>query len=76
MVAKLYATKQLMSHLKKKNRRRNNKKKKCQRKHNSLWDAAKAVLRGKFMSIQSLKKQEKSQPNFIFKRIRERINEI
>ena len=30
----------------------------------SLWDAAKAVLRGKFMAIQSyLKKQEKSQIN-------------
>ena len=28
----------------------------------NLWDAAKAVLRGKFMAIQSpLKKQEKSQ---------------
>ena len=34
----------------------------------SLWDAAKAVLRGKFIAIQSyLKKQEKTsnrQPNF------------
>ena len=30
----------------------------------NLWDAAKAVLRGKFISIQShLKKQEKSQIN-------------
>ena len=30
----------------------------------SLWDAAKAVLRGKFITIQSyLKKQEKSQIN-------------
>ena len=35
----------------------------------NLWDAAKAVLRGKFIAIQSyLKKQEKTsnrQPNFI-----------
>ena len=30
----------------------------------NLWDAAKAVLRGKFISVQSyLKKQEKSQIN-------------
>ena len=30
----------------------------------SLWDAAKAVLRGKFIAIQAyLKKQEKSQVN-------------
>ena len=30
----------------------------------NLWDAAKAVLRGKFIAIQSyLKKQEKSQMN-------------
>ena len=30
----------------------------------NLWDAAKAVLRGKFIAIQShLKKQEKSQKN-------------
>ena len=30
----------------------------------NLWDAAKAVLRGKFIAIQShLKKQEKSQIN-------------
>ena len=30
----------------------------------NLWDAAKAVLKGKFMAIQSyLKKQEKSQIN-------------
>ena len=30
----------------------------------NLWDAAKAILRGKFISIQShLKKQEKSQIN-------------
>ena len=32
----------------------------------SLWDAAKAVLRGKFIAIQSyLKKQEKSQINYL-----------
>ena len=30
----------------------------------NLWDAAKAVLRGKFIAIQAyLKKQEKSQTN-------------
>ena len=37
----------------------------------NLWDAAKAVLRGKFIAIQSyLKKQEKTlnrQPNFTHK---------
>ena len=33
-------------------------------KTQNLWDAAKAVLRGKFIAIQShLKKQEKSQLN-------------
>ena len=33
-------------------------------KTQNLWDAAKAVLRGKFIAIQShLKKQEKSQIN-------------
>ena len=33
-------------------------------KNQNLWDAAKAVLRGKFIAIQShLKKQEKSQIN-------------
>ena len=38
-----------------------------------LWDAAKAVLRGKFTAIQSyLKKQEKSQPNLTLKAVRER----
>ena len=32
----------------------------------NLWDAAKAILRGKFIAIQSyLKKQEKSQINNI-----------
>ena len=38
----------------------------------NLWDAAKAVLRGKFIAIQSyLKKQEKSQkqPNFTPKQL-------
>jgi len=33
----------------------------------NLWDAAKAVLRGKFIAIQSYKKQNKTsnrQPNF------------
>ena len=42
----------------------------------NLWDAAKAVLRGKFIAIQSyLMKQEKHrirQPNFTPKRIRKR----
>ena len=39
----------------------------------SLWDAAKAVLRGKFIAIQSyLKKQEKSQSKLTPKAIRER----
>ena len=41
----------------------------------NLWDAAKAVLRGKFIAIQSyLKKQEISnkQPNLTPKVIRER----
>ena len=41
----------------------------------NLWDAAKAVLRGTFIAIQSyLKKQEKSnkQPNLTPKAIRER----
>ena len=42
----------------------------------NLWDAAKAVLRGKFIAIQSyLKKQETSQikkPNLTTKAIRER----
>ena len=38
----------------------------------NLWDAAKAVLRGKFIAIQShLKKQEK-QPNFTPKTTRRR----
>ena len=41
----------------------------------NLWDAAKAVLRGKFITIQSyLKKQETSnkQPNLVPKAITER----
>ena len=44
----------------------------------NLWDAAKAVLRGKFIGIQSyLKKQEtrkisNKQPNLTHKAIRER----
>ena len=45
---------------KKKSKENNNK----NRSIPSLWDAAKAVLRGKFIAIQSyLKKQEKSQVN-------------
>ena len=39
----------------------------------NLWDAAKAVLRGKFIDIQSyLKKQEKSQSNLTPEGTRER----
>ena len=39
----------------------------------NLWDAAKAVLRGKFIAIQAyLKKQEKSQSNVTPKGTRER----
>ena len=38
----------------------------------NLWDAAKAVLRGKFIAIQSyLKKQEKSQINNIILHLKE-----
>ena len=44
----------------------------------NLWDAAKAVLRGKFIAIQSyFQKQEKvsnSQPSLILKATRERKN--
>ena len=45
-----------------------------------LWDAAKAVLRGKYMAIQSyLKKQDKSQINNLRRKeitkIRSEINE-
>ena len=39
----------------------------------NLWDAAKAILRGTFIAVQSyLKKQEKSQPNLTPKATRER----
>ena len=39
----------------------------------NLWDAAKAVLRGKFIAIQSyLKKQEKSQVNNLTLHLKER----
>ena len=45
----------------------------------NLWDSVKAVLRGRFITIQAyLKKQEKSQinkPNFTPKATRERRNE-
>ena len=38
----------------------------------NLWDAAKAVLRGKFIAIQSyLKKQEKSQINYLILHLKE-----
>ena len=38
----------------------------------NLWDAAKAVLRGKFIAIQSyLKKQEKSQINNLTLQLKE-----
>ena len=38
----------------------------------NLWDAAKAVLRGKFIAIQSyLKKQEKSQINTLTLQLRQ-----
>ena len=38
----------------------------------NLWDAAKAVLRGKFIAIQSyLKKQEKSQVNKLMLHLKE-----
>ena len=64
MVNKQYAAKQPLDHW------RNQRKKNLETKENksiivqNLWDAAKAVLRGKFIAIQSyLKKQEKSQIN-------------
>ena len=42
----------------------------------NLWDAAKAVLRGKFIAIQSyLKKQEKSQINNLTLHLKELENE-
>ena len=38
----------------------------------NLWDAAKAVLRGKFIAIQAyLKKQEKSQINILTLHVKE-----
>ena len=44
----------------------------------NLWDAEKAVLRGKFIAIQSLpqgaKKYQIKKPNFIPKGVRKRIN--
>ena len=65
MAAKQYATKQQMNNwrkskgkLKKKRETNENKSTMVQ----NVWDATKAVLRGKFIGIQSyLKKQEKSQ---------------
>ena len=44
----------------------------------NLWDAAKAILRGKFIAIQAhLRKQEKAQtqPNFTSKAARETITD-
>ena len=66
MEAKQYATKKPRNHWK--NQRGNQKipRNKWQWKHYNPkpWDEAKAVLRGKFITIQSyLKKQEKSQIN-------------
>ena len=42
----------------------------------NLWDAAKAVLRGKFIAIQAYSGNKKNlkQPNFIPKATRERID--
>ena len=62
MATKWYATKQQLDHWR--NQRRN--KKYLETNKNTVvqnvWDAAKAVLRGKFIVIKSyLKKQEKSQ---------------
>ena len=38
----------------------------------NLWDTTKAVLRGKFIAIQShLKKQEKSQINYLILRLKQ-----
>ena len=34
----------------------------------SLWDEAQAVLRGKFIAIQSYLKKQEKQPNFTLKR--------
>ena len=38
----------------------------------NLWGAAKAVLRGKFIAIQSYLKKEEKQPNLTPKAVRER----
>ena len=38
----------------------------------NLWDAAKAVLRGKFIAIQSYLKKQEKQPNFTPKTTRKR----
>ena len=38
----------------------------------NLWDAAKAVLRGKFIPIQSYLKKQEKQPNFTPKTTRKR----
>ena len=38
----------------------------------NLWDAAKAVLRGKFIAIQSYFKKQEKQPNFTPKTTRKR----
>ena len=66
MEVKQYATKEQMDHWR--NQRGNQKipwdKWKLKHKNPNLYDAAKAVLRGKFIAIQSyLRKQEKSQIN-------------
>ena len=66
MEAKQYATKQPMNHWR--NQRGNQKiardKENKRTMTQNLWDAAKAILRGKFIAIKSyLRKQEKSQIN-------------
>ena len=38
----------------------------------NLWDAAKAVLKGKFIAIQSYLKKQEKQPNFTPKTTRKR----
>ena len=66
MAAKHYTTEQPMDHWR--NQRKSEKYLETNENENrtiqNLWDAAKAVLRGKFIAIQAyLKKQEKSQIN-------------
>ena len=66
--AKQYATKQPIDHWREQRGNRGKKERERQIKQNmmiqNLWDAAKAVLRGKFIAIQSnLKKQNKAQIN-------------